>query len=397
MSDLQDAAGRGEQLPRPSDVPPPLPPRVSALVDEALAASLRRCRGEETALRTPWSSVNEHLFGGLWPGLYTLTSSTGIGKTQAALQCAIRAAQHVRKERDGSQGPDDGTGEVLYVALELGAVDVGARTIGLLSETDRAPIAWRDVFFGRVSPDELSHLGARYREDLEGLPLRVACVSPRAGHSGVLAVRRPGELANVAARMKPRFLLLDYAQLLQGEDERDDVRQAIKDVSIIGREIARGTLGGPPAAVLFISSTARSNYALLTGEEGPLPGTGDPERLVGLGKEAGELEYCADAALALAKDPTDALEEGEKPRDRTIWLAIAKGRGFEKAWIPLWWNGWRFRSMDPADASNARKRVREAEAARGRPRRREIDNASSSGDARAAKNGHTAPPRGPIE
>ena len=361
---------------RPADVPLPFkpPPRVAEFVDQALAASVRRCRGEETPLPSPWTSVNAHFFGGFWPGLYTITSGTGIGKTQAALQCATFAAEHIRTERDKTGEADDpnGTGEVLYVALELGAIDIGARTIGLYSErlfaddrSRRAAVPWRDVFYGRAAEDTLSQLRADYEHSLARLPLRVACVSPRAGAAGVLSVRKPSDLIEIARRMKPRMLILDYAQLMQGEDERADVREAIKDLAVIGREIARGSHGGPPAAVLFISSTARSNYEIVAGtDKAPALGTGDAGRLVGLGKEAGEMEYCADVAIVLASDPNG----GNDGEDRPTWLAVAKGRGVDVGWIPLRWNGRRFRDATEGEHRDAFKRAEAAEEKRVAPR-----------------------------
>lgn len=367
--------------PAPAALPaaPQIPPRVSVLVDVACSTAIRRARGEETPLPTPWGNVNAHLFGGLWPGLYTITSGTGVGKTQAALQCAIHAAKHIRAERDARGETDDpeGRGEVLYVALELGPVDVGARTLGLLTEGGRDPLAWRDMFYGQIAEDAVTQAAADYHAALAALPFRVACVAARGLAAGV-AVRTPAHLAEIAARMKPRMVVLDYTQLLDSDNPRDDARIIIKEAAIVGRELARDG-----AAVLFISSTARSNYGALTGDEKePTLGTGDAGRLVGLGKEAGELEYCADVALALALDPTDdtRLTGGN---DRGAWLAIAKGRGVDVGWLPLMWNGRRFRDPSPNENAAAWSRVSRTEderGSRGRPKKPEPAAPSSNGN-----------------
>ncbi len=380
-----------ERLPRPPDVPP-LPPRVGAVVDAACAAAVRRARGEETPLPTPWEGVNRLLFGGLWPGLYTLTSTTGIGKTQWVLGCALTAAKHIREERTarGEGDSPDGSGEVLIVALELSEVDVGSRVLGYLS---RDAVAWRDLFYGRTSADRVMELRADVESELAALPLRVACVSPLAGDDAsgpVLRVRTPGQLASIVRRMRPRLLVLDYVQLLDADNERDEIRQAIKHAAIVGREAARAG-----AVVLFVSSTARGNYSRLTGasddKKAPPLGTGDAGRLVDLGKEAGELEFCADAALVLAAEPPED-ESSEEPRedappmeDQPVWLAVAKGRGIGRGWHPMRWNGRRFRDADRGE--------RRADFTRARAKK----NGGGTSEERAPKRKTAPPPEAPRE
>ena len=103
------------------------PPALAARVAASLAVMMRRAAGEEKPIPTPWGPVNARLRGGLWPGLYTLTSASGMGKTQWAVDAALHAAEAFREERP--EAPD----RVVYIALELGDLDIMARIWGLMA------------------------------------------------------------------------------------------------------------------------------------------------------------------------------------------------------------------------------------------------------------------------
>jgi len=320
--------------------PPPARLRqLGELADEALATMLRRQRGEERPVATPWAGVNRALQGGLWPGFYTLTSASGVGKTQWALQVAIEAASGelavaIEVERLRGKGDPRATPRpIFYIALELGAVDMVARALGLLEAMAGQRVMWSDLAFGRHP--EIAAIFERNRVALRTLPLFFEVAPPRGWDSDRL---------EVLAKENPRLVVLDYLQLI-GRLPREDVREAMGRVAYQARAMARDH----DCVVLALSSTARMNYGATNGAAGPEssgrrrdegdagPGKGDPSRFIGLGKESGDIEFAADGVFALINEPR---AEGE--RFRATHLAIAKQRGASSGWVELRFDGSRF-------------------------------------------------------
>jgi hypothetical protein len=148
--------------------------------------------------------------------------------------------------------------------------------------------------------------------------------------------------------------VLDFLQLVDGTAADDrELRVRMKNAVAEGRSIAMDP--NMRAAMVFVSSTARANYGALSGSEAPGSGEkrtqtrkptplgqGDPGRLVGTGKESGDLEYTADTVLVLASEPWG---EGGRPADGThVWLAVAKTRAKARnakgsGWVELRFDG----------------------------------------------------------
>ena len=327
----------GVTLIEPAPISPPPAPKLrqlSELADEALAAMLRRHRGEERPVATPWPSVNEVLRGGLWPGFYTLTSASGVGKTQWALQIALAAAAgelEIAEAIEKVTGKPQKPRPVAYVALELGPVDMVARTLGLLEARANVRTMWSDLAFGR-NP-EISAVFERNRVALRTLPLFFEVAPPR----GWDAVR-----LETIAREHPRLVVIDYLQLV-GRERHEDAREAMGRVAYQARAMARDH----DCVVLALCSTARMNYGATGGagpdsgrrreDSDPGPGKGDPSRFIGLGKESGDIEFAADGVFALINEPR---VDGE--RSRTTHLAIAKQRGASPGWAELRFDGCSF-------------------------------------------------------
>jgi hypothetical protein len=139
----------------------------------------------------------------------------------------------------------------------------------------------------------------------------------------------------------PFLVVLDFLQIVSGRERaREDMRERIGRAAYIGRAVARDL----DAAVLLVSSTARDNYGALNGEKegrGAALGEGSPVRLVGLGKESGEVEYAADSVLVLCREAWD----GPTPPigGAGTWLAVAKVRAGTPAWVRLAFDGGVFR------------------------------------------------------
>lgn len=310
--------------------------RVGEFMPAELARLRERAAGKESPIRLPWPSVERELGGGLWPGCYVLVGNTGSGKSQWALQVALNAA--------------DGGVPVLYVGLELGRLDLVARLVGLVSGRK-----WSRLYLG--SRDELGDVEAKYAEGLgklarapfhlvtapsHGWDYRQLDAAAR-GMRSLYPEDRPGA--------RPFLVVLDFLQLVSSPDNaREDLRERIGRAAYAGRSVAREH----GAAVLLLSSTAREHYVTLAGEQAggrkatgakePTPmGKGNPARLVGLGKESGDVEYAADGALVLAAEPwgSDTPPEG----GTHVWLAVAKIRARPEdatGWAELRFDGGRF-------------------------------------------------------
>lgn len=373
-----DLVGRATETFREKVLPAPT---LGERVATALAVMVRRAHGEEKPIPSPWSSVNAKLRGGFWPGLYTLTSASGMGKTQWAVDVALHAAetflkQHQEGER-GTAAPD----RVAYIALELGDIDIMARIWGLMAsnlvaemrakgyldmdirETGMLGTRWSDMFFGRdgtgkaLSAAALGRIANDFAPRLAALPLHIETANA-IGWSYA-------DLRRIAAEHKPRLIVLDYAQLVSSPPDakrREELRETIGNVAKAARDLARQP-GGP--AILALSSTARANYGALDGtgdademEKGkrrPL-GKGDPARLIGLGKESGELEFTADCVLVLGQNPEAEGSETPPGSPRETWLGVAKGRGFARSWVRMMFDGSRFEAPDdepPATATSS--------------------------------------------
>jgi hypothetical protein len=242
---------------------------------------------------------------------------------------------------------------VLYIGLEMGADDLTARALGLL--TGRK---WSGLFLGTddaldppapPAPCEIDEATAH----LQGLPL-VFVESPPRG----MDYR---EIAPLIARWRETnaehphaLVILDYLQLVTG-GEREDLRERIGGAAYALLEAKRKH----GCAVLALSSTARSNYAALRGGERAGGGRGQAWKesagsAVGMGKESGEIEFAADSVLVMAQEPWPAAEDGRHtppPLGTRTHLGLGKVRaGAGGAWLRLLFNGSRF---DPPPADGA--------------------------------------------
>jgi replicative DNA helicase len=301
--------------------------RVGTFLDEAMRRMEARASGTERPVPVPWKGVAEALGGGLWPGLFTVVGNTGSGKTQFALQLALEAAK--------ADVP------VLYIGLELGPVDLSARLIGLL-----AGVRWSGLYLGeRHAVDGLRTRHARAVEELRTLPFHLEFGGPfgwsYAELEGKVRTLREAYPEPNGKGSRPMLVVLDFLQLV-ASTEGEDIRERIARASYAARAVARSM----DVAVVLVSSTARENYAALDGaKDGSAReklGQGSPRRLVGLGKESGEIEYACDAALVLASEP---WTEGAPPPP--FWLAVAKGRAVRPCWVRLEFDGSAFSEPKP--------------------------------------------------
>jgi replicative DNA helicase len=311
--------------------------RVGAFMDAALTRMERRAAKLERPIPVPWPSMAAVLGGGLWSGMYVLVGNTGSGKSQLALQMAVEAA------RVGTP--------VLYIGLELGRLDLTARLIGLLT-----PVPWSYLYLGTsVQLPTLRTTYAAELEELRRLPFHLEIGGPYGWSYDMLEprVRAMRELYPEVdgPGSRPILVVLDFLQLVSSPaGEREELRERIGRAAYTGRSVARDY----DAAVVLVSSTSREHYAKL---DSSVPGDkGKPleepalAALVGLGKDSGEVEYAADAVLAMRRI---AWAGTAPPWDgSTVKVAVAKGRAVTPAWVELRFNGTRF--SDPSTKPTGR-------------------------------------------
>ncbi|MDF1660127.1 MAG: DnaB-like helicase C-terminal domain-containing protein [Planctomycetota bacterium] len=324
-----------------------LPETVGHHLPQSIQRMFRRAAFEETPISLPWDNINESLSGGLWPGMYVLVGNTGTGKSQWALQTALFAAQNDTP--------------ILYIGLELDELSIVARLLGLLSEQ-----RWSYLAHG-YDRSNIEKVVSRFGPELEKLPIHTEFAPPYGWNYNRLErkaklmrekypLKKDSE-GQVIRGSRPFMIIIDYLQIVAAPPNvREDLRTRVQKTAYAARAIAREL----DAIVLLLSSTARENYSVLGGSEskkGQALGEGNPARLVGLGKESGEIEYGADGVFVLSREP---WKDKTPPQGGTVnHLAIAKNRSGPPSWCRLRFNFDRFEEESTQDFNIKEKRDEE--------------------------------------
>lgn len=310
-------------------------PRLGPMLRPALERARRRASGEEKPIALPWRSIAQHFGGGLWPGVHYLNASTGLGKTQSALQMGLHAA------RNGVP--------VAYIGLELEATEIALRVLGTASR-----VPWAHMFNGAAGPRYIESAESAI-ESLEGLPFH-----PYFGEPHGWPVTRLAEIGHAMRAQypeidgpgsRPILLILDFLQIVgDAPGEHTELRERIGRAAYQCRALAKDLR----ISILVISSIARASYnvadsaARLLGYELDESGCPirrrviNPDALVGLGKESGEIEFSGDSISVLLKIAETADEHGVD-----VAFVTAKGRATGTTWSPLHFDG--FRYEEPTD------------------------------------------------
>lgn len=302
----------------------------SDVAEDAYEILHRRSHDEEKPIETPWRDLNS-LMGGWWPGVYSIISPPGMGKTQFALQAAIHAAG---REMISAHAEGRVPRRVRYVALEMKDTDMFVRAMQFV--TGRI---WSDMLFGRVKDRAMTSILADDNvKKLASLPIDIEQASPLDySYRDIEALKNEDLL----------LLVIDYMQLINApEDTQEDARKTMGRTALAAQELARTT----NLPIIGISSTAREHYGA-NGKKKKDPndeqwGTGDAGRFLAMAKESGDVEFSSDVVMVLGRNYGD--ESG------VSYLAIAKGRGFDitdkKGWIKLHWNGGQYFGAESEDS-----------------------------------------------
>lgn len=307
--------------------------RLDEVLPRAFDLMDARAEGREKPIETPWPDMNEQLpGGGYWAGCHILVSGTGVGKTTYAKQVVHHAAK---------QGVPCGV-----IGLEIDLPQSALRFAG-----EAARLSWSEAYTGQMSKEKRRKM-RESAETLSGLPIYL--------EQGDAMGWPASKLRSFVGRMRkahpegPMLIVVDFLQLIGSEEGsgRQELRERVGQAAYQARMVA-SQMG---ATVLLISSVARENYGRLSGFEA-LESAGfevdevkgeqtvlerflrAPEKLVGLGKESGEIEFAADtvtAAIALPKSHGSRL----------VVFALAKLRVGASGWCSLVSNGVRFASDD---------------------------------------------------
>jgi len=211
---------------------------------------------------------------GLSPGLYLVAASTGTGKTALAGQIALHVAEQ--------HGP------VVFVSMELSAVDLGVRLVSVLTN-----ITKDHLVVGRLTDEQQGQVHAAV-ERLEKSQLYIVAGS---GYT-TGDVRAHLLRAQAATGSKPALLVVDYVQLLA--DEEGDGRSRERNVSAAAKALKTlaGELGVPVLALVQLNR----NRA----------GRADKRPTLTDLRESGDLENTADSVLGLYRDEMDHPESTER-------------------------------------------------------------------------------------
>jgi replicative DNA helicase len=218
---------------------------------------------------------------------------------------------------------------VLYIGLEIAASELLARLLSLITK-----IPWGEIHRGNLNAKQVQHCKAAFRE-LVQLELFFEQGAPNTysynhARSSVFWLRNHYPTGHL-------MMIVDYLQLLSPAS-REDVRDRIRNAAYTLKTASRET----NMVMICLSSTARSNYEALN-DDGKMLGNGDPVRLIGTGKESGDIEFGADNVLVLARQLPDPMEGISR-----VWAAVAKVRAGSRSWVPLHFiDGSRFEFDEP--------------------------------------------------
>lgn len=334
-----------EEGPLPQEAPPTEEPAFvsfASLLPVSLWRLERRATGEEIPIPLPFRHLEPSFGGGLWAGAHYIVGTTGSGKTQIALEMAKSAAMKGYP--------------VLYIALELGELDLVSRLI------TPAPYRWSETFLGKL-PNEAWGGVIGLAGSLRSLPLYFEFGDPR-GWPYTRLLQSVEQLRQKHPE-GPLLVVLDFLQLVGDESATNPRVRPLEPRARVGNAayLARQCAKNHGVSVLVLSSTARSNYPQLTASDVPegLSSDGrvmEPHRFIGTAKESGDVEFSGDTVTAIVRAPLTLDKE-------RYLLVTAKSRYGAPRWAELHFDGSNFMVPEPTMALELALRDKEAAALKG--------------------------------
>lgn len=286
-----------------NELPPEATTKRRTVADCLVDYLAQLAQGREgKAIPTGFEALDRLLDGGLYPGLYTIGAISSLGKTTFALQIA----DNIAKSGHG----------VLIVSLEMSKFELMAKTIsretfvvdrdenGTVSNAMTTRGVLRGDFRGDLLKTELVAQAIGNPETDEGYQAwgKNIEIIEGVGDVGV------EEIANYIEDYmkdigKPPVVVIDYLQILRGEDKRaTDKRNTDDNVSALKR-LSRDK----QIPIIGISSFSRENY-------------NSPVSMASF-KESGSIEYSSDALIGLQYEGVDYKPEDKTKEQRTMRIS----------------------------------------------------------------------------
>jgi replicative DNA helicase len=247
-------------------VPPKSAANVLSLAEAIEAWQLEQLSGEQVIVRSPFYRLNSLLGGGFSGGeLIYVGSRPGIGKTSAALAFAKSAAL------DGFPA--------LIVSREMVAVALARRMV-----TQESGIATQILKRNKLTLEEATTVEQAILK-LKRLPVWIT--------DKIVGIEEITKLiGDMVRRVKIKFLIADYLQLIRAPREIRERRHQVEAVS----KGLKGIAVEHNIPVICLSSLSR-----------PEKNSDKPPTLADL-RESGELEHDADVVIFLHRKPSDILD-----------------------------------------------------------------------------------------
>ncbi|WP_053081798.1 replicative DNA helicase [Methylobacterium aquaticum] len=180
--------------------------------------------GQLRGLSTGYEGLDEKIGGLEAPDLIIIGGRPGIGKTALGLNIAVNVAKGLQRKRQNGQR----TGVVGFFSLEMGKAQLFDRAVA--AETG---VAAHRVKKRKISTPEFESIILKARE-LRDIPLDIDETG------GISITRLAAKARDLKKRRGLELLVIDYLQLVKGDERRKDGRtQEVTEVSNGLKELAK--------------------------------------------------------------------------------------------------------------------------------------------------------------
>lgn len=236
------------------------------------------------------AEIDMQLGGGLFPGFYVVGGRTGSGKTSLAIQLMDGIAKTGR--------------EVLYISLEMSAIEIYAKSIARLAKEKYADAPdYASIMEGALNQYPWGQqIVLSYRDQI----VPYIEIYEAVGYTSAKKIRKQARNVQEKTGSAP-IVIVDYLQIMGVDDSRLTDKQAA-DANVLGLKQLSRDLDIP---VIAISSLNRMSY------------DNDRNEITESSfKESGGIEYTADVLWGLER----ADSKSDDAEIRTMRLKLLKQR-----------------------------------------------------------------------